>query len=310
MKVGFCAWQFIAEANRRRFYSSGRPATSTMGADDLFFVSHPIPELDTDDPLGWLFRHARGLGFDALEISVDELIGAPDEVERLEGLRAVNDVALTTHYWDDCRAPQKSADDFKSFVRVAKNLSIDVIGVHVTTFDFNRFVDDPPLGRQLQLVAETLKPLAEVAEAEGITLALENHADYRTSELLEGVVEPIGSSRLGFKLDTGNCAVVLEDPVDAATRVAPRCYATHLKDMAVHPITMRGGTITGAPIGLGHCRLDHVIRILAENAPDPDNLILCVEESSGFGQVGKYFEWLAHTSDWLATQLGRDPVHA
>ena len=105
MKLGFAAFQFIAQATRRRFYPTGRPIRDTLGRPIQFFTHHPQPnDFDAEDPLGWLIPRCREMGFDALEASLEKYL-APAEVDRVGNLLAKHGVALATDYGDDFSAP-------------------------------------------------------------------------------------------------------------------------------------------------------------------------------------------------------------
>jgi sugar phosphate isomerase/epimerase len=300
--LGVCGWQFIGEAiTPERVPASG--VASISGLPDRFFNERPRPQIDTSDPLGWMIAHCRDYGFEAVELLLEDHVDDAAEVFRLRDLLEKHDMTLTTDYGDDISAPTRSLSDFRRFVSAAVEIGATVIGVGGMPFTINRFVDDPPFATQMQMFREHLMPWVEIAEQAEMRLAVENHADYRCVELIEHVIEPIGSPFLGFKLDTGNCPLVIDDPVAAAELVAPRCFATHFKDMIVHPITPGGGQIAGAPIGLGHCQLDVVGRILAEHAPDPDSLVLCIEESSGWQPGSDYFQWIESSARWCAAEF-------
>jgi 3-oxoisoapionate decarboxylase len=86
---------------------------------------------------------------------------------------------------------------------------------------------DELIGRVVPL----LRRAAEAAEAEGVTLALENHIDFTSSEVVR-VVEAVGSESLKVNFDTGNTIRLFEDPVEAAVRLAPYTVSTHTKDIA------------------------------------------------------------------------------
>lgn len=302
MKIGFAAFQYIAQAAKQRFYPSGRPMRDTSGRPIQFYTRHPQPtDFDAGDPLGWLIPRCREMGFDAIEASLQKYL-APAEVDRIGNLLARHGVTLGTDYGDDLSAPKKSPEDFRPYARAAKTLGVSVIGTGGMPFTINRFVDDPPFERQMEMMRDALRPLVVIAEEEGLTLAVENHADYRCPDLIDHVITPIGSKALGIKLDTGNCPLVIEDPVEAARVSAPMCYATHFKDMHISPVTPEGGKIVGAPLGRGSCELDKVARILAENAPDPDNLVLSIE--IGWMPPNEdYFHWLHESVRWCRQEL-------
>lgn len=111
---------------------------------------------------------------------------------------------------------------------------------------------------------EMLKKAVKVAEAEGVTLALENHIDFTSKEILR-IIEGVGSPNLKVNLDTGNCLRLYEDPVEAAERLAPHIVATHTKDIAV----TRGGAPSerftwwrACPAGQGLVDIPAIARVL------------------------------------------------
>ncbi len=83
------------------------------------------------------------------------------------------------------------------------------------------------IGKVIPLLAEATK----AAEEEGVVLALENHIDFTSREIVR-IIEAVGSPNLRVNFDTGNCLRLFEDPVDAATRLAPYTISTHTKDIA------------------------------------------------------------------------------
>src|SRR5204862_4188011 len=66
------------------------------------------------------------------------------------------------------------------------------------------------------------------------TLAVENHKDFRTDELID-LMKAVSSEHVGVCVDTGNSIALLERPTDTAVALAPWVRACHLKDMGVEP---------------------------------------------------------------------------
>lgn len=305
MKIGACVWEFVEHAERRRRYPSGRPVVALEGLPDQFFPPSEKPEIDLDDPLVWLIRNCDRYGLEALEVAspmFEELARDPKRLEQIQGLLDQHRVTLATNYHDDFMAPERTLDDLKLHVLTARELGIGAIGIGGMPFSVNRFADEPSLTRQFEIIVEHLKPWVEAAGEAGVILAFENHADYRCGELIEHVIEPIGSEYLGLKLDTGNCLLVIDDAVGAARVAAPVCHAMHLKDMYVHPVTPLGGLIVGAPVGLGHCQLDVVAEVLAESAPAPDDLVAAIE-INWMPDNDDYFQWLRESVRWCREHL-------
>jgi sugar phosphate isomerase/epimerase len=109
-----------------------------------------------------------------------------------------------------------------------------------------------------------LKKAVKVAEAEGVTLALENHIDFTSLEIVQ-ILEGVGSDNLKVNFDTGNALRLFEDPVQAAKNLAPYCVATHTKDI----IFRKGGVPTerftswpSVPAGEGLIDLLAIARVL------------------------------------------------
>jgi len=63
------------------------------------------------------------------------------------------------------------------------------------------------IGKVIPLLAEATK----AAEEEGVVLALENHIDFTSREIVR-IIEAVGSPNLRVNFDTGNCLRLFEDP--------------------------------------------------------------------------------------------------
>lgn len=98
----------------------------------------------------------------------------------------------------------------------------------------NRIYRDEPHGPQLARLKELYRKAVKVAEEYGIKIAIENHLDYHSTELLE-ILEAVDSPYVGITFDSGNFVRLNEDPVEAMRRLAPAVLATHLKDLRVMP---------------------------------------------------------------------------
>jgi len=300
MKLGFAGFEFVNHA-RDRQYASGRPYANTSGRPLQFYQHFPQPRVDTTDKLGWFIPRLRDMGFDAFEGDLQPYL-EPSELDRIGNLLAKHSITLSTDYGDDFSKPTKDPNDFRPFAKAAKQLGVNAIGVGGMPFSINRFVDDPSFERQMEMIRDGLTPLVAIAEEEGLKLGFENHADYRCTDLMDNVVNPINSPALGIKLDTGNAPLVIEDAYEAAKACAHACVATHFKEMYISPVTPDGGKIVGAPLGRGHCRLADVAKLLHEKAPDPENLILSIE--IGWMPPNEdYFQWLEESVSWCRTEL-------
>jgi len=83
-------------------------------------------------------------------------------------------------------------------------------------------------------LAQRLRELLPAAEDLGISLAIENHQDATSDDLLDLYEESGLSPAFGVTLDTGNPLSVCEDPVAYAQRISSLIRHVHLKDYTVH----------------------------------------------------------------------------
>ena len=112
------------------------------------------------------------------------------------------------------------------------------------------------------LVADVRARLARIAPraaAAGVSVAIENHQDFTSAELIELCVE--AGEAVGITLDTGNAFPVAEAPVDFARTVAPRVRHVHLKDYRVQ-FTPEGYRLVRCAIGDGAVPFPELMEIL------------------------------------------------
>lgn len=93
-----------------------------------------------------------------------------------------------------------------------------------------------------------LSKFAPMARAEGRILAIENHQDFRSDELVDFCRE-FGPA-MGITLDTGNTFPVGESPMDFVRRAAPFVRHVHFKDYRVQ-FTDEGYRLVRCAIGDG-----------------------------------------------------------
>ncbi len=123
-------------------------------------------------------------------------------------------------------ANPQAKDDMIGHIEYAAAIGAPVMRVVGSSLRF-RF---EPHDAQLKILAQWFREAAAVAEKKGIRLAVENHIDYNSDEIL-WLIEQVGSEYFGINLDTGNFLRVLDDPVEATRKLAKHVYATHVKDV-------------------------------------------------------------------------------
>jgi sugar phosphate isomerase/epimerase len=98
-----------------------------------------------------------------------------------------------------------------------------------------------------------------------LTLAAENHKDFRTDELID-VMKGLSSEHVGVCVDTGNNIALLERPTETAELLAPWTRACHLKDMGVEG-SADGFLLSEVPLGDGFLDLQGIVDVLRKRRP-------------------------------------------
>lgn len=111
----------------------------------------------------------------------------------------------------------------------------------------------------------TLRNFAALAADAGLTLAIENHQDFGSEELLSFAAE--AGPNVGICIDTGNPLAVAEDPIAFAERVAPAVRHVHLKDYRPQ-WTDAGYRLVRCAIGDGAIPIPEMMAILTRRHPD------------------------------------------
>jgi sugar phosphate isomerase/epimerase len=148
-------------------------------------------------------------------------------------------------------------------IRVATTLGATVIRLGLTPVlcgDRNAWGAKWP-----ELVARVRNALREYgpqAAAAGLWLAIENHQDFRSDELV-AFCEEAGAG-VGICFDTGNTFPVGEAPIQFTRRIAPHVRHVHLKDYRAQS-TDEGYRLVRCAIGDGAVPYREMIAILAEH---------------------------------------------
>jgi 3-oxoisoapionate decarboxylase len=111
-------------------------------------------------------------------------------------------------------------------------------------------------------VREHLGKFAPMAAGEGCALAIENHQDFGSQELIN-FCDEFGPS-MGITFDTGNAFPVGEAPLDFSRRSAPYVRHVHLKDYRVQ-FTDEGYRLVRCAIGDGAVPFASIMEILGRH---------------------------------------------
>ena len=151
--------------------------------------------------------------------------------------------------------------DMKRHFKTCEQLNAKVMRIVGSSLAFRH----EPHGPQIERLSKLLKEPAQMAEGLGIKLAMENHFDFTTDEILE-ILTNVASDCLGVTFDTGNALRICENPVEAAQKLVKHIYATHVKDLA----PLYGGNpqdwyfFASVPLGRGIVDIPSIVTVLEE----------------------------------------------
>jgi sugar phosphate isomerase/epimerase len=117
--------------------------------------------------------------------------------------------------------------------------------------------------REIRRRVVELRPLLEAYD---LMLALENHQDTTSDELIE--LCEAGGPRVGVTLDVVNPLAVGEEPLAFARKVGPLIRNVHLKDYRIYP-TPSGYRLVRCALGDGVAPFPELLEVLREVAPEP-----------------------------------------
>ena len=142
--------------------------------------------------------------------------------------------------------------DLTAAIHTARDLGADIVKVGMDLrrprpVAASRF--HPAIIDQLAAVANLLAAAAPLAAEQGIRLAVENHCDSFADEIL-WLLDRVNSPVVGACIDTVNGLHVMEDPMTAIERLAPRAFTNHFRDDRIE-FQRWGFKLVGAAVGEG-----------------------------------------------------------
>lgn len=121
----------------------------------------------------------------------------------------------------------------------------------------------PEIMIQLEKVAEELKAAASLAQEAGVRIAVENHTDAFSDEVL-WVLEQVDHPYIGACIDTVNALHVTEDPIAAVEKLAPVAFTNHFRDGRI-VIQPDGFKLTGSVVGEGDLDMRRAYQLIKKN---------------------------------------------
>jgi 3-oxoisoapionate decarboxylase len=103
-------------------------------------------------------------------------------------------------------------------------------------------------------------------------LAIENHKDWRATELASAIKE-LKSEWIGVTLDFGNSVSLIEDPMEVIETLVPYVFTTHVKDMGLEEYA-DGFLLSEVPLGKGILDLSKIVELCRKHNP---SVTFCLE---------------------------------
>jgi len=210
MKVGidsYCYHRFFGEV-----YPDQKPPAKNMTMSDFLKRAKEL-QVDGVSLESCFFPSTDAAFFKDLKAQLDEYgfdrvyaWGHPDGLERGKNWTAY--------------------DEMVAGIPNAKAIGADVMRVVGSSLMF-RHEDHQP---QIKALVDMFKKAVKIAEEYDVKLAVENHIDFTSDEILQ-LLNEVNSDHFGLNFDTGNFLRLLDDPIAGMEKLAPYVLATHVKDL-------------------------------------------------------------------------------
>jgi len=256
--------------------ASGMPAFPLFGAEPgkkrLGIVIHSYgirsaadrardPGTGINDPIRLLERcHRFGAG------GIQTNVGRRDK-EYVTVLRRKLD-AYQMYLEGSVRLPQEKADGdrFAREVETAKEAGATVVRtVMLGGRRYETFGSVEAFRKWAHQAYESLGLAEPIVARQEMRLAVENHKDLRSDELID-ILKRLSSRHVGACVDTGNSIALLEQPSETVEALAPWAMSVHLKDMAVAEYE-DGFLLSEVPLGDGLLDLSKIVATLRNAQP-------------------------------------------
>jgi sugar phosphate isomerase/epimerase len=254
-------------SRRRRFVLTGYSVPHAMG-----YLPLANGQANPQPWTAWeLIERARRLGLQGIEIPLAA------KVPSFEG-RVVELPAVEARVADELREADMSLiADFGILVdstprEIAEYLELSRrLGARVVRAVISNLLcgDRRPIPggwrRRLEQTAHLLREVLPIAEQLGLCLAVENHQDASTDDLLWLIEAVDGHPAFGVTLDTGNPLAVGEDPMAACVRLGRWIRHLHLKDYTIH-FAAEGYRLVRCPAGRGVVDFPRILEMVGRHA--------------------------------------------
>lgn len=280
--------------NRRQLLRTTALSTASLGFSSLR-ASVPGLKIGLDHfavrATGWkaaqFIDYAASLKLDTCfisELGVFEsfedayLQGLKDQADR-SGLRlyvGTGGVCPTSNTWKPAYGTPE--ETLALTIRTAKKLGSPVARCYLGN-QKDRSTDGG-IQRHIEETVKVIRANQSRAEAEGVKIAIENHAGDMQSHELKALIEAAGKSYVGANIDPGNAVWAMEEPLAHLEALGPLTICSSVRDSMAWE-DENGAVIQWTAVGEGLVDFSKYARRFAELAP---GVPLQVETISGFAK--------------------------
>ena len=244
-----------------------------LGLHTYSLYLHGIGQAWADFQLPWprqmstfeLFKEAVNLGLDGLHLD-DGVLETLDPAYLQEVKTAAHEHGLYLEYnfsMDLGGMGIGLQHDLDEAIATAESLGADIVKVSMALvrprpLAGSRF--HPRVKDQMKAFASQLIASAPAADEAGIKIAVENHCDSFSEEIL-WLLDRVGHPAVGACVDTVNALMVMEDPMQAIANLAPRAFTNHFRDDRID-MQRYGFKLTGAAVGEGDIDMQRAYEII------------------------------------------------
>jgi len=215
-----------------------------------------------------LMDEAVSLGLDGLHITAADCESTEeDSLKKIRDSARERGLYLEYNFSLDEKWDPRLTNTLEEGIAIAQKLGADIGKV---SMDLKRprplcaSRHHPEVMRQLEDLVQRLHVAAPIAEAAGVKLALENHTDSFSSEVL-WLIDQVNHPFVGACVDTANALAVAEDPMVAIETLAPRSFTNQFDDHRIE-IEPYGFRYTGVALGEGDIDLKTAYEIIRDRS--------------------------------------------
>jgi sugar phosphate isomerase/epimerase len=215
-----------------------------------------------------LMDYAVDVGLDGLHITAADCESTDEaQLKQIRAAAEARGLYLEYNFSADEKYDPRLTNTLEEGIAIAKALGSDIAKVSMDLerprpICASRF--HPEVIRQLEKFVKLLKAAAPIAEAAGVKIAVENHTEAFSTEVL-WVLDQVDHPHIGACVDTVNALMVGEDPMVAIENLVPRAFTNHFRDDRIE-IQHYGFKLTGAAVGDGDIDLKRAYDLIRDRS--------------------------------------------